>query len=188
MQEQFLTGGKKIEIPLLRSSFEPNQSKVLPGATVRSRPQSFAQKLRSTGKSVKGYINLSEGVITPSFGASPSGSGLDKFTDTCKDSAHLTPRCWKTIYYLLDLYATRPETKTITHRFSIPADAAEHYKSGRKYEILNETKDIDIEKGLNAENSSTPIPPSRELSKYRVFFNVSFIFSALIIKCHLQTL
>lgn len=158
-----------MEAPLLRSSFGSNQSKALPGATVRSRPQSFAQKLRSTGKSVKGYINLSEGVITPSFGASPSGpSGLDKFTvlpDTCKDSAHLTPRCWKTIYYLLDLYATRPETKTITHRFSIPADAAEHYKGGRKYEILNETKDADIEKGLNAENNSTPVPPSRELSK-----------------------
>ncbi|XP_014476117.1 PREDICTED: uncharacterized protein KIAA1109 isoform X1 [Dinoponera quadriceps] len=165
LQEQFLVGGKKVDAPLLRSSFEPNQSKI-PGATVRSRPQSFAQKLRSTGKSVKGYINLSEGVITPSFGASPSGSGLDKFTvlsDKCKDSAHLTPRCWKTIYYLLDLYATRPETKTITHRFSIPADAAEHYKSGRKYEILNETKETDVEKGLH-ENSSTPIPPSRELN------------------------
>ncbi|XP_020299517.1 uncharacterized protein KIAA1109 isoform X4 [Pseudomyrmex gracilis] len=166
LQEQFLVGGKKVEAPLLRSSLEPNQSKT-EGATVRSRPQSFAQKLRSTGKSVKGYINLSEGVITPSFGASPSGSGLDKFTmlsDTRKDSAHLTPRCWKTIYYLLDLYATRPETKTITHRFSIPAETAEHYKSGRKYEILNETKDVDIEKGLNAENSSTPVPPSRELN------------------------
>lgn len=169
LQEQFLISGKKMEVPLLRSSFvELNQPKLLPGTTVqRSRPQSFAQKLRSTGKSVKGYINLSEGVITPSFGASPSGSNLDKCTDvTCKDQgAHLTPRCWKTIYYLLDLYATRPETKTITHRFSIPADAAEHSKSGRKYEILNETKDIDIEKGLNAENSSTPVPPSRELSE-----------------------
>ncbi|KAH0953833.1 hypothetical protein HN011_011903 [Eciton burchellii] len=168
LQEQFLISGKKVEASLLRNSqIEPNQSKALPGVTVRSRPQSFAQKLRSTGKSVKGYINLSEGVITPSFGASPSGSGLDKFTvlsDMCKDNAHLTPRCWKTIYYLLDLYATRPETKTITHRFSIPADAAEHYKSGRKYEILNETKDVDIEKSLNAENSSTPVPPSRELN------------------------
>nr|XP_012134687.1 PREDICTED: uncharacterized protein KIAA1109 isoform X12 [Megachile rotundata] len=168
LQEQLLLEGKKIDVPLLRNNFEPNLSKVIsPGASIRSRPQSFAQKLRSTGKSVKGYINLSEGVITPNFGASPSGSGLDKFCvlpDKCKDTAHLTPRCWKTIYYLLDLYATRPETKTITHRFSIPADASEHYKSGRKYELLNETKDVDIEKGLNAENSSTPVPLPRELS------------------------
>ncbi|XP_035723534.1 transmembrane protein KIAA1109-like isoform X4 [Vespa mandarinia] len=168
LQEHLLIG-KKAEVPLLRNSFEPNQQKVIsPGASIRSRPQSFAQKLRSTGKSVKGYINLSEGVITPSFGASPSGSGLDKFSilsDKCKDTVNLIPRCWKTIYYLLDLYATRPETKTITHRFSIPADAAEHYKTNKKYEILNETKDGgDIEKGLNAENSSTPVPPPRELS------------------------
>nr|XP_034186923.1 transmembrane protein KIAA1109 isoform X7 [Osmia lignaria] len=168
LQEQLLLEGKKIDVPLLRSNFEPSLSKVIsPGASIRSRPQSFAQKLRSTGKSVKGYINLSEGVITPNFGASPSGSGLDKFCvlpDKCKDTTHLTPRCWKTIYYLLDLYATRPETKTITHRLSIPADASEHYKSGRKYELLNETKDVDIEKGLNAENSSTPVPLPRELS------------------------
>ena len=27
-------------------------------------------------------------------------------------------QCWKTIYHLLDLYATMPETKRITHRFS----------------------------------------------------------------------
>ncbi|XP_076753670.1 transmembrane protein KIAA1109 homolog tweek isoform X3 [Xylocopa sonorina] len=168
LQEQLLLEGKKMDVPLLRNSFEPNLPKVItPGASIRSRPQSFAQKLRSTGKSVKGYINLSEGVITPNFGASPSGSGLDKFCvlpGKCKDTTHLTPRCWKTIYYLLDLYATRPETKTITHRFSIPADASEHYKSGRKYELLNETKDADIEKGLNAENSSTPVPLPRELN------------------------
>ncbi|OAD56139.1 hypothetical protein WN48_04013 [Eufriesea mexicana] len=76
LQEQLLLEGKKIDAPLLRNSFEPNLSKVIsPGASIRSRPQSFAQKLRSTGKSVKGYINLSEGVITPNFGASPSGSG-----------------------------------------------------------------------------------------------------------------
>lgn len=28
-----------------------------------------------------------------------------------------TPKCWKTIYYLLDLYATMPEMKTVLHRF-----------------------------------------------------------------------
>lgn len=143
---------------------------ISPSASIRSRPQSFAQKLRSTGKSVKGYINLSEGVITPNFGASPSGSGLDKFSilsEKCKDSSKLAPRCWKTIYYLLDLYATKPETKTVAHRFSVPADTSEsNYKGGKKYEALNETKDTDIEKGTNGETSSTPVPPPRELSKY----------------------
>jgi hypothetical protein len=90
---------------------------ISPSASFRSRPQSFAQKLRSTGKSVKGYMNLSEGITTPLFGMSPSGSGVEHGTissDKSKDIA--VPKCWKTIYYLLDLYATMPETKTITHR------------------------------------------------------------------------
>ncbi|XP_015586515.1 uncharacterized protein KIAA1109 isoform X3 [Cephus cinctus] len=168
LPEQLLTDSKKVEETLLGSNLESGRPKVIsPSASIRSRPQSFAQKLRSTGKSVKGYINLSEGVITPNFGASPNGSGLDKFSvlsDKGKDSSNLTPRCWKTIYYLLDLYATRPETKTITHRFSVPADATDQYKGSRKYENLNETKDADIEKGLNAETSSTPVPPPRELN------------------------
>ena len=153
-----------MEEPLLRNSFDPNQSKVIsPSASIRSRPQSFAQKLRSTGKSVKGYINLSEGVITPNFGASPSLDKYSVLSDKGKESANLTPRCWKTIYYLLDLYATKPETKTITSRIPIPADSSDHYKGTRKYENLNETKDADVEKGLNVE-SSTPVPPPRELS------------------------
>jgi hypothetical protein len=66
-----------------------------------------------------GYMNLSEGVTTPMFAVSPSGSGLEHVTiasDKSKDVLNLTPRCWKTVYYLLDLYATMPETKTITHR------------------------------------------------------------------------
>ncbi|XP_033221657.1 transmembrane protein KIAA1109-like [Belonocnema kinseyi] len=168
LQEQLLTDSKKSNEPLLRSNFDPTQKVISPSASIRSRPQSFAQKLRSTGKSVKGYINLSEGVITPNFGASPSGSGLDKFSilsEKCKDSSKLAPRCWKTIYYLLDLYATKPETKTVAHRFSVPADTSEsNYKGGKKYEALNETKDTDIEKGINAETSSTPVPPPRELN------------------------
>lgn len=32
-------------------------------------------------------------------------------------SVTITPRCWKTVYHLLDLYATKPHTKTITHRY-----------------------------------------------------------------------
>ncbi|KAF4529365.1 hypothetical protein B566_EDAN016814, partial [Ephemera danica] len=125
---------------------------ISPSASFRSRPQSFAQKLRSTGKSVKGYMNLSEGITTPLFGMSPSGSGVEHGTissDKSKDIA--VPKCWKTIYYLLDLYATMPETKTITHRFSmaVPVDISEGYKGSRgKYDLLPEPKDVDLERGL----------------------------------------
>ncbi|PSN42927.1 hypothetical protein C0J52_12032 [Blattella germanica] len=134
-----------------------SQQKILsPSASLRSRPQSFAQKLRSTSKSVKGYMNLSEGVTTPMFAVSPSGSGLEHITiasDKSKDALNLTPRCWKTVYYLLDLYATMPETKTITHRFSVAADISEGYKGTRKYDLLTEVKsNEDVEKG----NASVP--------------------------------
>jgi len=60
-------------------------------------------------------MNLNEGVTSPIFGMSPSGSGLDAASKLI-DPSNVTPRCWKTIYYLLDLYATMPDTKTISHR------------------------------------------------------------------------
>ncbi|XP_069702783.1 bridge-like lipid transfer protein family member 1 isoform X3 [Periplaneta americana] len=152
-----------------------SQQKILsPSASLRSRPQSFAQKLRSTSKSVKGYMNLSEGVTTPMFAVSPSGSGLEHITiasDKSKDVLNTTPRCWKTVYYLLDLYATMPETKTITHRFSVAADISEGYKGNRKYDLLAEVKsNEDVEKGTTVvpeiTTGSTPLPHDkpRELS------------------------
>ncbi|RZF34324.1 hypothetical protein LSTR_LSTR014429 [Laodelphax striatellus] len=77
----------------------------------------------------------------------------------------MTPRCWKTVYYLLDLYATMPETKTVAHsRFSVAGDVSEGYKGNRKYDLLPEVKSTDdIERG---ENPSTPVPSQqpRELN------------------------
>ncbi|XP_049857041.1 transmembrane protein KIAA1109 homolog isoform X4 [Schistocerca gregaria] len=148
---------EKIKIPqtMIPPEFPHSLSQhktISPSASLRSRPQSFAQKLRSTSKSVKGYINLNEGVTTPMFAVSPSGSGLEHVTiasDKSKDCINATPQCWKTVYYLLDLYATMPETKTITHRFSVPADVSEGYKGNRKYDLLMEARaNEDVEKGL----------------------------------------
>ncbi|GLV32899.1 tweek [Carabus blaptoides fortunei] len=144
------TNLKRINKPLTlkvsdpRSILSQNKKVISPSASVRSRPQSFAQKLRSTGKSVKGYMNLSEGVSTPMFTGSPSVSG------------GLTVGSDKTVYQLLDLYATMPETKTITHRFSMAADISEHFKGKRKYDILAEVKSIEA---VELQNSSTPLPP-----------------------------
>lgn len=109
---------------------------ISPSPSLRSRPQSFAQKLRS--KTVKGYQNLSEGAGTPVTLSSPSGSALEHITVSSDKS---TGRCWKTIYHLLDLYANMPDTKTIKHRFSVgTGDISEHYKGNRKYDILTEVK------------------------------------------------
>ncbi|KAI5636032.1 hypothetical protein NE865_11233 [Phthorimaea operculella] len=93
-------------------------------------------KLRSTGKSVKGklgYSSLSEGAHTPMFpppappptlppgGAGAGAGGADS----------LAPRCWRTLYLLLDLYAQMPDADTITHRFSVSTDLPEKCRGPR---------------------------------------------------------
>ncbi|XP_023176913.2 transmembrane protein KIAA1109 homolog isoform X3 [Drosophila hydei] len=149
-----------------------------PSPNAKNRPQSFAQKLRSTGKSVKGklgYTNLNESSSSPlrdsptmSFheqhilkltteskaslngGCATSVSG--DYNNTLTKSAPLleTPNCWKTIYHLLELYGTMPETKTVAQRSS-----------------LNEHKKAPPSFGNNDEddltNAPTPLPQHREM-------------------------
>ncbi|KAJ0182155.1 hypothetical protein K1T71_002877 [Dendrolimus kikuchii] len=117
-----------------------SQQKLDSGRPARPRPQSFAQKLRSTGKSVKGklgYSSLNEGAHTPMFpstthpntvpGRSPSTSvhshpshphhpapSIGSPSGDAPDGK-LAPRCWRTVYLLLDLYANMPDAETITH-------------------------------------------------------------------------
>lgn len=149
------------------SSILSQKPVISPSASVRSRPQSFAQKLRSTGKSVKGYMNLSEGVGTPMYTSSPTASALERLTvSASSDKSATIGRCWKTVYHLLDLYATMPETKTITHRFSVAADLTEHYKPGKnyKYDILTEVKSSnEFGDKPDVAASSTPVAPHREI-------------------------
>lgn len=148
-------------------SFSSQQKPIIsPSPSIRSRPQSFAQKLRSTGKTVKGYVNLSEGVGTPLTMSSPSGSALERITASSDKS---TGRCWKTTYYLLELYANMPDTKTIKHRFSVGTnDISEHYKGSRKYDILTEMRSTeDIEKSDS--NVPSHDPPLREPSNLTIF-------------------
>ncbi|XP_075992779.1 transmembrane protein KIAA1109 homolog tweek [Anticarsia gemmatalis] len=111
----------------------------------RTRPQSFAQKLRSTGKSVKGklgYSSLNEGAHTPMYtlgagastgAASPTAPVHASLSSPSADAADgkLAPRCWRTVYLLLDLYANMPDAETITHRFSVTTDIPEHYRHSR---------------------------------------------------------
>lgn len=85
-----------------------------------------------------GYMNLSDGPIfsgsrLPSISDDKGGIGCGSTssaskvkdtptvatttTTTATTQSSTTPKCWKTVYYLLDLYATMPETKTVTHRY-----------------------------------------------------------------------
>ncbi|XP_062545321.1 bridge-like lipid transfer protein family member 1 isoform X7 [Armigeres subalbatus] len=170
-----------------------------PSPSSRNRPHSFAQKLRSTGKSVKGklgYTNLNETIQTP-IKASPTAltfadalsrnsleaknsltGGLsstyggpnvneafvditapfDRSTFTGPIHSMLdTPKCWKTIYHLLDLYSAMPETKTISHRVSLSPDAAGQFKA-RKYNILPDIKTAGNRNDEDDVGSGTPLP------------------------------
>uniref|UniRef100_A0A1B6DJ95 Bridge-like lipid transfer protein family member 1 C-terminal domain-containing protein n=2 Tax=Clastoptera arizonana TaxID=38151 RepID=A0A1B6DJ95_9HEMI len=139
---------KSQRLPFPRSPSEVKPI-ISPSSSVRSRHTSFAQRLRATGKSVKNYMNLGEG---PRQGEVPVGVNLNK-------EEIITPRCWKTVYYLLDLYATMPETKTIAHsRFSVAGDVSDGYKGTKKYDIIPEGKtNEDVERGENP-TASTPVP------------------------------
>lgn len=131
-----------------------NKPVISPSASIRSRPQSFAQKLRSTGKSVKGYMNLSEGVGTPLYASSPTASAAERLTVSAggSDKSHSDiGRCWKTVYHLLDLYAAMPDTKTITHRFSVAGNT--ELTDNHKFNVRNYKYDL-----FNDARSSEEIP------------------------------
>ncbi|KAG5893448.1 hypothetical protein JTB14_012167 [Gonioctena quinquepunctata] len=150
-----------------RGSFSSQHKPIIsPSPSIRSRPQSFAQKLRSTGKVVKGYVNLSEGAGTPMTVSSPSGSALEHITASSDKS---TGRCWKTIYYLLELYANMPDTKTIKHRFSVGTnDISEHYKGNRKYDLLTEMRSSeDVDKS----ESNAPSQGNKDANKSKGSLN-----------------
>ncbi|XP_038111246.1 transmembrane protein KIAA1109 isoform X3 [Culex quinquefasciatus] len=166
-----------------------------PSPNSRNRPHSFAQKLRSTSKSVKGklgYTNLNDTITTPvktsptalifsdalSLDAKNSITGglsstyggpnvneafvdftapFDRSTFTGPIHSMLdTPKCWKTVYHLLDLYSAMPETKTIAHRVSLSPDAVGQIRA-RKYNLLHDTKGFSGREDDDI-GSGTPIP------------------------------
>ncbi|XP_025405724.1 uncharacterized protein KIAA1109 isoform X4 [Sipha flava] len=146
-------------IPRSASELKPIVS---PSPSIRSKHQTLAQKLRSTGKSVKGYMNLNETPVvneclTPSLSEFERITPMKPIDEVDSNIVLMTPRCWKTVYHLLELYATMPETKTVTQRISLGVDVSEGYKGTRKYDILSEAKSCDdIDKDGS---TSTPVPP-----------------------------
>ncbi|XP_076066750.1 transmembrane protein KIAA1109 homolog tweek isoform X4 [Oratosquilla oratoria] len=158
----------------VRTSSSPPPPSAAPPSSRLARPQSFAQKLRSSTKMGKGYMNLGgaeRATGSPLFSISVSGSGLEGATICSSDKSPLlgpaevhqttppppmaTPKCWRNIYYLLDLYTTTPETKTVQQRSSVIPDVSEGYKGSRKYDLLKETKAPDVEAGLGSSKPSS---------------------------------
>lgn len=94
-----------------------------------------------------GYSSLTEGAHTPMFGGGGGGGGTGSIGGPAPSVASTTvgvpaspapiddklaPRCWRTVYLLLELYANMPDAETITHRFSVSTELPEQYRrSGR---------------------------------------------------------
>ncbi|RXG59111.1 hypothetical protein Avbf_01112 [Armadillidium vulgare] len=134
------------------------------------RPQSFAQKFKSSKKMGRGYKNLvvekEKGASSPLLSRSVSGLepaplfsdkspllGTTEPLPTTPPAVPSTPKCWRNIYYLVDLYATTPETKTVQQRPSVAQELSERYKTSQKFDNLKDRKNDDVEAGLT---SSTP--------------------------------
>lgn len=148
---------------------------VSPSPSIRSKHQTLAQKLRSTGKSVKGYMNLSDTPVvneclTPSLSEFERITPMKPIDEVDSNIVSMTPRCWKTVYHLLELYATMPETKTVPHHLvktPFGVDLSEGFKGTKKYDILPEAKSCDeIDKDGS---TSTPIPPVSQPSLSKLF-------------------
>lgn len=74
------------------------------------------------------------------------------------------PVCWKTMYHLLELYATMPETKTVSQRISISPETTDTAKTAKKH--LNgggsgshESARLHDDDECVHPSSDTPIPP-----------------------------
>ncbi|XP_075153250.1 transmembrane protein KIAA1109 homolog tweek isoform X3 [Haematobia irritans] len=159
-----------------------------PSPSAKNRPQSFAQKLRSTGKSVKGklgYTNLNESSSSPlrdspttsvsehhmfklSLESKASLNGVcatsvsgdyntitkNGFTTLPSPPILDTPNCWKTIFHLLELYGTMPETKTVQQRISL-TNEKKAFSAYNRQDTRNEDDDL--------ASAPTPLPQHKEI-------------------------
>ena len=105
------------QVPIIQ--YPASLSTPSPSATLKSalkaRPKSFASKFRPNSRlGMGGYSSLGESPLQEPHDAFIfSGHPLEKIAE------EQITKCWKTIYHLLDLYATLPETKFISQRASI---------------------------------------------------------------------
>ena len=134
-------------------------------SSLKQRPMSFASKFRPNSR-LGGYASLGESPLQEHHQDAFifSGHPLEKITE------EQVTKCWKTIYHLLDLYATLPETKFIDQRSSITqlptavADISLLQRSRIKYAQMmsvDQMKTPDTEKVSSSKVSS---PTRKEVS------------------------
>ena len=139
------------------------------------RPKGFASRLRPNSR--LGYSSLGESPITEATDSFMlTGQPLEKITE------EQVTKCWRTIYHLLDLYATLPETKVITQRNSLTnlpdisllqrskmryaAMRSDHVKTPDtvKSEEGKEKEDEKEEEDVTIRESKAPSPSKKEVS------------------------
>jgi len=92
---------------------------VIPGhsAVSSSHPLGRSSRLKSDAPITAPSISVSVDADGPEFGTNAGDVSSPAITEerTIVDEIHEnTPKCWRTLYHLLDLYSTMPEMKTIS--------------------------------------------------------------------------
>ena len=156
------------EQPLSRLSHivqTPSPSTTLK-SSIKSRPKGFASKFRPNSR-LGGYSSLGESPMQEqpdSFIL--GGHPLEKITE------EQVTKCWRTVYHLLDLYATLPETKIVAQRNSIPNLVAPEVsiiqKSKMKYAAIKsdhlKTPDVQFKIPPIADENKLQSPLRKEVS------------------------
>lgn len=102
-------------------------------------------------------INLSDSIAIDMADTSSPAVAEKTIVDEIKEN---TPKCWKTLYHLLDLYAMMPVTKTITQ--SRLSDIEEEPDKASETHSVPFPKDETGEASVEtAENSTLPLSASR---------------------------
>ena len=86
------------------------------GTLPRSRPTGDKSSAMDTSITSPQSLNLSDSVTLEMDDMSSPLVAEKTLVDQIKDT---TPKCWKTLYHLLELYSTMPETKTVGRRASV---------------------------------------------------------------------
>lgn len=144
-------------------------------SALATRTQSFAQRFKK-GSSVlhhklhfESTMRNSSASQTPTSLRAPTemiGGGSGRLATATTSAAipsstavstPAAPTCWKTIYYLLDLYATRPETKTVINNKPPPPLSTASFSKGTQA-----GKDVidDAEKGHTSQEQIVMVQPA----------------------------
>ena len=143
----------------------------------KSRDKFKDSKKVKDAKSVGGHshimtppqsLNFSDSVNIDMGDSSSPAVAEKTIVDEIKES---TPKCWRTLYHLLELYSTMPETKTVSHRpdraqLPVIEEEAEKQTTGTPSDSIKTRLDLAAEEeaeiggGSSGKYENTPLARS----------------------------